>query len=77
LDRKTLARLRQQLLAPWWELRGGQRVVENKDDTREKIGCWPDGTDALNLAYHECASGGVSVRPRRSRTAPLDGRRPW
>lgn len=44
-------RLRQQLLAPTWELQGGQRVVEPKEVTKEKIGRSPDDADAVNLAY--------------------------
>jgi len=39
LDRATLRRLKQQLLAPAWELDGqGRRKVEPKDETKEKIG---------------------------------------
>ncbi len=52
LDRKTLARLRQQLLAPAWDVDGaGRRAVEKKDDTKEKIGRSPDDADAANLAF--------------------------
>jgi hypothetical protein len=72
LDRKTLARLRQQLLAPTWELRGGQRIVEKKDDTKEKIGRSPDDADAMNLAYYEYAGGGISV----VQPEPRDERKP-
>ena len=54
LDRQTQRRLKQQLLAPAWELDGaGRRVVEPKDDTKEKIGRSPDDADSLNLAYYE------------------------
>lgn len=52
LDRPTARRLKQQLLAPEWDLNGaGQRVVESKDDTKDKIGRSPDDADAFNLAY--------------------------
>lgn len=54
LDRKTLGRLRQQLLAPSWDLDGaGRKKVEPKDDTKEKIGRSPDDADALCLAHLE------------------------
>jgi hypothetical protein len=52
LDKRTLARLRQQLLAPEWDVNPmGLRAVERKDDTKEKIGRSPDDADAMNLAY--------------------------
>jgi hypothetical protein len=61
LDRATRARLRQQLLAPAWELDpAGRRKVEPKEETKEKIGRSPDDADAANLAYHE---GAAFVRP--------------
>jgi hypothetical protein len=54
LDRTTLGRLRQQLLAPAWQFDlAGRRVVERKEDTKEKIGRSPDDADAMNLAYLE------------------------
>lgn len=63
LDRSTRGRLRQQLLAPAWEFDlAGRRVVERKEDTKEKIGRSPDDADALNLAY----MGNVVVPPVES-----------
>src|SRR5262249_4479115 len=57
LDRATLRRLKQQLLAPAWELDAqGRRKVEPKDETKEKIGRSPDDADAFLLAYHEAPS---------------------
>src|SRR5262245_19414452 len=54
LDRATLRRLKQQLMAPAWELDAqGRRKVEPKDDTKEKIGRSPDDADAFLLAYFE------------------------
>jgi hypothetical protein len=54
LDRATLRRLKQQLMAPAWEMDAqGRRKVEPKDETKEKIGRSPDDADAFNLAYHE------------------------
>lgn len=54
LDRKTLGRLRQQLLAPSWDLDGsGRKKVEPKDDTKEKIGRSPDDADSMNLSHLE------------------------
>ena len=54
----VLAELKRQAMAPKWKLNGqGQRVVEPKDDTKEKLGRSPDGMDALNLAF--CRRGTV------------------
>jgi hypothetical protein len=62
LDRPTLARLRQQLLAPAWGLDlAGRRQVERKDVTKEKIGRSPDDADAANLSFYE---GGIFLAPR-------------
>jgi hypothetical protein len=55
LDRRTQRRLKRQLMAPTWELRGEMRVVEPKQDTKEKIGRSPDDADAFNLAYYDMA----------------------
>ncbi len=56
LDRKTQRRLKQQLMAVKWDLKGGQRCVEKKDDTKEKIGRSPDDADATNLAFYPAPS---------------------
>ncbi len=54
LDHETLKRLRQQAMAPEWKLDPqGRRVVERKEETKEKIGRSPDDMDAMNLAYYE------------------------
>jgi hypothetical protein len=54
MDRATLRRLKQQLMAPEWEPdAAGRRRVEAKDQTKEKIGRSPDDADAFNLAYLE------------------------
>jgi hypothetical protein len=48
-------RLRQQAMAPEWKADGaGRRVVEKKEETKEKIQRSPDDMDALNLAYYDC-----------------------
>ena len=48
----VLQRLRSQAMAPTWKPNGaGQRVVEEKLKTKEKIGRSPDDMDAVNLAY--------------------------
>lgn len=45
-------RMRQQAMAVSWMLNAmGQRIVEPKDVTKEKIGRSPDDMDAMNLAY--------------------------
>jgi hypothetical protein len=52
LPHDTLQRLRSQAMAPTWKPNtAGQRVVEEKLKTKEKIGRSPDDMDALNLAY--------------------------
>src|SRR5262249_20795230 len=57
LERATLRRLKQQLLAPAWELDAqGRRKVELKDETKEKLGRSPDEADAFLLAYFEAPS---------------------
>jgi hypothetical protein len=54
LDRKTLRQLKAQLMAPEWDLTPtGQRAVEPKKKTREKIGRSPDDADGFNLAHFE------------------------
>jgi hypothetical protein len=58
LDRPTRARLRQQFLAPAFELNqaSGLLLVEPKDVTKEKILRSPDDADAANLAYLDLMS---------------------
>jgi hypothetical protein len=52
LDSLTLARLRSQAMAPTWKPNtAGQRVVEEKLKTKDKIGRSPDDMDAVNLAF--------------------------
>ena len=54
LDRATRRRLKQQLMAPAWDLDAqGRRKVEPKDKTKEKIGRSPDDADAFLLSYYE------------------------
>lgn len=63
LDKATLRRLKRQLLAPQWDQNAaGQRVVERKDVTKEKIGRSPDDADSLQLAFLE----GVKFEPPKS-----------
>jgi hypothetical protein len=74
MDRPTLARLRQQLLAPAWDLDpAGRRKVEPNEETKEKIGRSPDDADATNLAFHDGGGFGpftpIPNPPRR----PLPG----
>jgi hypothetical protein len=64
-------KLRQQALAPRWALNAaGQRVVEPKEKTKEKLGRSPYDLDALNLAYAPSVefvpSAGIENAPRRS-----------
>lgn len=54
LPKNVKSRLRQQAMAVEWAPNAaGQRVVEPKDHTKEKIGRSPDDMDAMNLAYLE------------------------
>lgn len=54
LPKDAREKLRQQAMAPIWKLdSAGRRVVEKKDETKEKIGRSPDDMDAMNLAYFE------------------------
>lgn len=69
LDRRTLQRLRQQLMAPTWDIDAtGARQVEEKDDTKEKIGRSPDDADAFNLSHHEPADASYHA------VDPLEGK---
>jgi hypothetical protein len=53
--------LRRELLAPTYRLdTRGRRVVETKDETKERLGRSPDNADGLNLAY--AAVGQLSDR---------------
>ncbi len=62
LDAETLRRLKQQLLAPTWELDAtGRRAVEKKEKTKEKIGRSPDDADALALCHHQMPDGGYQA----------------
>ncbi len=52
-----------QLIAPKWQLdSAGRTVVEDKDDTRKRIGRSPDDADALLLAFYDPASA-IVVAP--------------
>jgi hypothetical protein len=76
LDKPTLRRLRQQLMAPAFTLDSrGRRQVEPKDDTKQKIGRSPDDADAMLLAYYDAPTAAYVEmgepwnerdRPRRS-----------
>jgi hypothetical protein len=56
LDKATLRRLRQQLMAPAFTLDpAGRRKVEAKELTKEKIARSPDDADAMLLAFLEGA----------------------
>src|SRR5262249_29245396 len=57
LPRSILAKLKVQAMAPTWKAdAAGRRVVERKDETKEKLGRSPDGLDAMNLAYYDAAA---------------------
>jgi hypothetical protein len=61
LSRDVIIRLRQQALAPQWSMDAqGRRVVEPKQDTKDRIGRSPDDMDALNLAFYD---GGGFLAP--------------
>lgn len=67
IGRKDKARLRRQLLAPEWNPNAAcQRVVEKKEDTKDKLGRSPDDADAFNLAHLDVGSGGIVVVTERA-----------
>ncbi|QEG28314.1 hypothetical protein GobsT_30910 [Gemmata obscuriglobus] len=60
--------LKRQAMAPTYKLdAAGRRVVEPKEDTKERIGRSPDGMDAVNLAYYEPSGRGGAVAVEGSR----------
>jgi hypothetical protein len=65
LDRDSKRHLQTQLLAPTYKLTAaGQREVEKKADTKQRLKLSPDDADALNLAYYEGGADTVqSVEP--------------
>lgn len=57
LPAPTLARLRLQLLTPYYEIRGdGSRLVESKKDIKQRLGRSPDDADAFLLSHFGTAS---------------------
>lgn len=46
-------RLIKELGTPLYKVRGGKKVVEEKDETKKRLGASPDLADGLNLAYYE------------------------
>jgi hypothetical protein len=46
-------RLKAQLTAPTWRLRGDAILIESKDDIIERLGASTDDADAVILAWHE------------------------
>ena len=52
LSGDSLALIQRQLMAPTWSLDSqGRRVVEQKSETKRRLGRSPDDADALNLAF--------------------------
>lgn len=71
LDQASQRRLKQQLMAPTWKVdAAGRRVVEKKDDTKEKIGRSPDDADALNLSWYEAPNLSPSTHTPTPSTEP-------
>jgi len=72
LDAITLKRLKSQLMAPqWWLNSKGQRVVERKEITKDKLGRSPDDADSLNMAYYEGGAWDApAVLPRNNEDRP-------
>jgi hypothetical protein len=78
LDGATRARLRQQLLAPAWDLDpAGRGRVEPKEVTKEKIGRSPDDADAANLAFHDGGDFGRPILIDNPTPRPLPGQPGW
>lgn len=54
LDMDTTRRLKLQAVAPKWKMGSkGHRIVEQKEETKARLGYSPDDMDAMNLAYYE------------------------
>lgn len=52
LPQETLARLRLQLLTPYYEVKGdGSRLVESKQDIKKRLGRSPDDADSFLLSH--------------------------
>ncbi len=70
LEKRTLARLRQQLLTPTYRLNlAGQREVETKEELAqpERLGRSPDDADAFNLSYLDL-TGVIQGQPIENET---------
>lgn len=62
IPRDHRARMRQQCLAPAWQTdMAGRRVVERKEETKDKIGRSPDDMDSLNLSHYDAAQLGPAL----------------
>jgi hypothetical protein len=68
LEQDIRSKLRTQAMAPTWKLdSAGRRVVEKKEETKEKLKRSPDDMDAVNLAYWD---GGESWLPIQGQPKP-------
>jgi hypothetical protein len=53
LPKKIIDELKRQAMAPKWQLNSaGQRVIEEKEQMRARLGRSPDAMDAKNLSYY-------------------------
>ncbi|HKB41322.1 MAG TPA: hypothetical protein VKD72_33160, partial [Gemmataceae bacterium] len=77
LPRASQDRLRQQLMAPTWKLdSAGRRVVERKEETKEKLGRSPDDADGFNTSFCEHVGGLGIVHAPPPTHGMTDGRGP-
>lgn len=73
-------RLKAQLTAPKWKMRGSDVLVESKDDIRKRLGTSTDDGDAVVMAWHgrdhaaqRRARKQRASRPRPGQSDPLAG----
>jgi hypothetical protein len=46
-------KLTKELSTPMYKVQGGKKVVEDKADTKKRLGQSPDDADGFNLAFYE------------------------
>jgi hypothetical protein len=88
LSPRILDELKRQAMAPMWQTNSaGQRVIEEKEAMRARLGRSPDGQDALNLSYFyvdwrapemiHVESFGLREKMEQSREEREPRRGPW
>lgn len=52
--------LKKELSTPFYKVQGGKKVVEDKADTKKRLGASPDLADGFNLAFYEAPVVGIT-----------------